>query len=539
MANKGFITDWLGNQMLPITRGELVLDQHGQVALHSMDFIADIEKNLPGLMTAAEKAMLSGSGNGQSLTDIYTKLDYINTGLKVNGRPLTFYNTQTGAQTVINITQTGGLVLGTVDNGINIGLEELKTADTTVSQILKSITLDKYGRVTAVTGAPLTNEEIPTELTGKTITNSTLNGCLTAATEIANDAKAIVNKGYVDQAIQNVTGVATGALKFAGSVDNSDDAVTIVSNANNNNKYYKVTKDFELSSEYIHQETATINQYGKIKAGDTLIVYTNSQSVTKFVHIPSGNDITAITVKEQGQSGNVMTSEIGEIEFQFSSLFDVSLVTGTQRTLSIAIPKADGSTDGYLSKSDYALFSSYADSLAVSYTSIVPTSGNDIYQIGTITVGTTPYTIYGKNNVSDLTLNNGTVNNYNPILKFSETGSKDKDITFKGLNGIQVRKVNNDIEILSALAIDSNSTKYLELTEDYKLKAKIGTVNNGVVTDGLTDYAEFVYLKASVLTQGVIFASIDYSLKSETTPGDKDPYRYGNDSLREAVKITI
>lgn len=539
MTNKGFITDWLGNQMLPITRGELVLDQNGQVALHSMDFIADIEKNLPGLMTAAEKAMLSGSGNGQSLTDIYTKLNHINTGLKVNGSPLTFYNTQTGAQTVIDITQTGGLVLGTTNNGINIGLEELKTGDTTVSQILKSITLDKYGRVTAVTGAPLTNDEIPPELTDKTITNGTLNSCLTSTTEIANDVKAVVNKGYVDQAIQNITGVATGALKFKGAIDNTEDAITIVSNANNNNYYYKVTKDFELSSEYIHQETATINQYGKIKAGDTLIVYTNSQSVTKFVHIPSGNDITAITVKEQGQSGNVMTSQIGEIEFQFSSLFDVSLVTGTQRTLSIAIPKADGNTDGYLSKNDYALFSSYAENYAVSYTSIIPTSEDGIYQIGTITVGTIPYNIYGKNSISNLTLNNGTVDNYNPILKFSETGAEDKNITFKGLNGIQVRKVNDDIEILSTLTIDSNSTKYLELTEDYKLKAKIGTVSNGVVTDGLTDYAEFLQLKASILTQGIIFASIDYSLKSETPPGDTDPYRYGNDSLKEAVRITI
>jgi hypothetical protein len=67
--NKGFIKDWQGNHILPITRGELVLDVDGNVALASNQFLAGSLKDangngLPGLITAAERAMLNGSANG-------------------------------------------------------------------------------------------------------------------------------------------------------------------------------------------------------------------------------------------------------------------------------------------------------------------------------------------------------------------------------------------------------------------------------------------------------------------------------------------
>jgi hypothetical protein len=34
-TNKGFIRDYDGNKLLPITRGELVLDKDGKIALNS------------------------------------------------------------------------------------------------------------------------------------------------------------------------------------------------------------------------------------------------------------------------------------------------------------------------------------------------------------------------------------------------------------------------------------------------------------------------------------------------------------------------
>ena len=95
-THKGFITDQNGNNLLPITRAELVLDSKGLIALHSDEFLAG--NGLPGLMTAAEKAMLSG-GSGQSLADVYNKLQYINSGLKINGNPLNFYTEASGTLT--------------------------------------------------------------------------------------------------------------------------------------------------------------------------------------------------------------------------------------------------------------------------------------------------------------------------------------------------------------------------------------------------------------------------------------------------------
>jgi hypothetical protein len=53
----------------------------------------DGQGNLPGLITAAERAMLrGGSENGNSLADLYTKVGYINNGLRINNQPIKFYS---------------------------------------------------------------------------------------------------------------------------------------------------------------------------------------------------------------------------------------------------------------------------------------------------------------------------------------------------------------------------------------------------------------------------------------------------------------
>jgi hypothetical protein len=76
---------------LPITRAELVLDQDGNIALNSEHFLAG-ENNPIGLITASERAMLLGNaGTGEGITDIYTKLGYINKGLQVGDTPIPFY----------------------------------------------------------------------------------------------------------------------------------------------------------------------------------------------------------------------------------------------------------------------------------------------------------------------------------------------------------------------------------------------------------------------------------------------------------------
>ena len=54
---KGFINDWAGRTLLPITRGELVLDSNGIIALQSDQFLA--KDGHPGLVTSAERALIS------------------------------------------------------------------------------------------------------------------------------------------------------------------------------------------------------------------------------------------------------------------------------------------------------------------------------------------------------------------------------------------------------------------------------------------------------------------------------------------------
>lgn len=526
-THKGFITDQNGNNLLPITRAELVLDSKGQVALHSDEFLAG--NGLPGLMTAAEKAMLSG-GSGQSLADVYNKLQYINSGLKINGNPLNFYTEASGTltQTPINISSTGDnkIDITLTGNSVNLGLSAIHTSETSASQILKSITLDKYGRVKAVSGSALTNAEIPEELSDKTIKDSTLSNCVTSTEDIGTDNKSVANRAYVERRIQEVTNLATGALKFGGPLSTTNAAVTAATEDAYKNQYFKVTGSYTISSEYIYFAEGEVVKNVTVKPGDTLIRHPEKE---KLVYIPSADEtVTRLTVTEEGSASDALSNVLGDITLQFSSLFEVSNPRGN--VASISIPKASSLQDGYLSKSDYILFSSYAENLSVTYESLVATSGNAVYPIGTITVGSNPYTIYGLNNVSKLELTNGATSAYNPILKFTENGSVDLSLTFKNGGGISVLKNGNDIEFKAANEVVTGSESYLEITDGYKFAVKIGSVSNGQLTEGLTKYSEFNAFKNQVIGSTTSFTIINNSLKDTT-----QTYYYGSTALKAAV----
>ena len=526
-THKGFITDQNGNNLLPITRAELVLDSKGQIALHSDEFLAG--NGLPGLMTAAEKAMLSG-GSGQSLADVYNKLQYINSGLKINGNPLNFYTEASGTltQTPINISSAGDnkIDITLTGNSVNLGLSAIHTSETSASQILKSITIDKYGRVKAVSGSALTNAEIPEELSDKTIKDSTLSNCVTSTEDIGTDNKSIANRAYVERRIQEVTNLATGALKFGGPLSSTNAAVTAATEDTYKNQYFKVTGSYTISSEYIYFAEEEVVKNVTVKAGDTLIRHPEE---TKLVYIPSADEtVTRLTVTEEGSASDALSNVLGDITLQFSSLFEVNNPRGN--VASISIPKASSLQDGYLSKSDYILFSSYAENLSVTYESSVATSGNAVYPIGTITVGSNPYTIYGLNNVSKLELTNGATSAYNPILKFTENGSVDLSLTFKNGGGISVLKNGNDIEFKAANEVVTGSESYLEITDGYKFAVKIGSVSNGQLTEGLTKYSEFNAFKNQVIGSTTSFTIINDSLKDTT-----QTYYYGSTALKAAV----
>lgn len=545
-TQKGFIKDWAGRHILPITRGELVLDQDGNIALNSKYFLAGENGSQYGLITAAEREMLSGGGTGGGISDLYTKLGYINEGLSFNGATLKFYDAA-GTATPIQIGSTGDgkLAIGVAGNVVNFALEALTTAEVVAANIVKGLTVDKFGRVTAVTSDVLNNGDIPATLTGKTLETAVLKSATTSDKEIGTDEKAVANKAYVDAKIQEVTGIATGALKFGGGINNANEAETALTSTLHHNSYFKVTTEFEINTSDLKDTAGISGTKLKVKVGDTLIVVPTTGTRAQFVYVPSGDDVTTITVRGEDEAANALTTEIGNVTLKFGPLFNVKNNPSGSRTAYITFPQVSQSTGGYLSKEDYVLFKNYANSLSVDYTGEFST-GKGVYKIGTLTIGTDEKVIYGKNNVTTLALNNGTATGtnaaYNPILKFTETGATDVEITIKGLNGVLTKKNGNTIEIGAANEIveqtvpgTSTKVKYLTIDSGYKFGAQIGEADaNGNVTQhGLTDFSQFINLVSKV-SQTTRFEVFEYSLKGSASTTE---YRYGNQLLKDAIAL--
>lgn len=522
---KGFINDWAGNRILPITRGELVLDQYGNPALTSQDFEAGRDGNAYGLISAADLSLLKGGADGQGISDIYAKLKAINEGFYVNETPYNFYNKTTGAATPIKFNIVEGLTVGIANNTITLGLTPLTTNGLSASQILKGITVDKFGRVTAIDSAALTSEDIPA-----TLVNKTLSGGLTDVEDVADNARAIVNKAYVDKKFTEVTGMATGALKFGGPIPDATIAENALSNSTWLNHYFKVTKEFSLNTGDFYDPTGNIiGSTVTVKVGDTLIV-TNLGGSLQFVHVPSGDDITTITVTKESTVNPIFPGRVGDMTLQFSEVFGVTNPSNGN-TVKISLPQVNQSTSGYLSFTDYNEFKNYANALKVSYTETLK-SGD--YQIGTLKIGDNSYVLYGKNNVSALTLTDGTSGVYNPILKFTEAGV-DTKITLKGLTGLTVKRTGSSVEFASNIEVHSDSSEYLAVTDGYKVGVKLGSFDSsGGYTQGLVGF-NTVHDIITLLKTTTLFENIDYSLSGDASK----KFQYGNDNLATAVAVTI
>jgi hypothetical protein len=127
------------------------------------------------------------------------------------------------------------------------------------------------------------------------------------------------------------------------------------------------------------------------------------------------------------------------------------------------MPAASATQPGHLSQSDWIRFNAYANT-SITYTSTLPNAGDGIYELGKLVVGSVETPIYGRNNVSALTLENGsttgTNQEYNPILRFSETGvTTDYDIVLEGTRGIIIKKNGKKVEFRVNNVIASNSSK--------------------------------------------------------------------------------
>lgn len=546
---KGFIHDWAGKTLLPITRGELVLDSDGKIALQSDQFLA--KDNHPGLVTATERALItsltSAGGALEQVSDIYSKLGFLNV-LTFNGVSVNYYKTTTSGstsettQTPIKIISDGsiGIAVNTLKNEVTFSLPVLQQNGTKLEDtIIRNVTVDKYGRVTEVSGYALTNNDIPNTLSGKTLQN-----CTTAGDPTTDES--IVNKSYVDGKFNNISAINTGALKFGGGLSSRETAETTLTNDDCWNHYYKVTAGFELSVNDLYDTAGIVGSTVKVKVGDTLVIYPTSATATKakFVYVPSGDEITAVTVTTT-EHNTPPYKYAGDVVLKFSDLFEVA--NPQTNIATIALKQASAETGGYLSKEDWKKFHSYASQGSTTYVGEF-SEGAGVYKIGTLTIAGVEEIIYGKYSTSSLSLENGTGANvtYNPILKFTSTVQPDVNIAVTGVNGVITKKNGNNIEIgannvVIEQIVPKTSTRkveYLTIEEGYKFGVKIGSVDETtgqLKEDGLVDFSQFLAL-ANLVDYNTIFEVITYSLRGSENNSE---YRYGNDKLKAAVNITI
>ena len=509
---KGFIKDLHGNKILPITRAELVLDSLGKMALFSEQFLA--KDGHPGLITAAEREILSGGGSGISVGDLNTKLNYINEGFKVGGTSLKFYDYKDTVltHTPITFNTDNSLQVTLANNVITFALKDISAENAlakTTKYFIDSISVDKYGRVTSVTNKELTNDDLPDTISGKT-----LSGCTTTMPENA-DITALVNKGYVDSKF-NI--MSAGALQFGGTI--TKDTYTDKLNSSYVNYYYKVTTPFTLNKDYLYSEDSNIN----VKSGDTLIVYKDGESY-KFVYIPSGDEITTqITAIQGGTNSQTYSPLLGNVNIQFDEPLSV-MVDKDYNKLQVSLPEASSSTSGYLSAADYVKFSQYA-----AKTMTITPSLSAGYEIGKITLDGKDTILYGKD--YSLTLEADETTLIDPSLKFNST-----PFTFKSSSTIGVKKIKDSNAIQFTGLYQSGNTNLLNI-DGNTITVVPGSADN---TTGVVIYEDFSNLSKVVsqhLAIGLTSETITTSLK--TNEGNTDEvYYYGSNKLISAITITV
>lgn len=536
---KGFIRDYAENILLPITRAELVLDQAGKPALHSEEFLAQVpdasipgDKGLPGLMTAAEKVLLgtlnggSGSGTG-AIADIYTQLNNLfNIELKFNDTSIKFYHEK--ESTPINIKSGDGINITPANNNVNIGLQSLegKTENTVVSSVVNNIVVDKYGRVTAVSGT------------------DTLTGVKSSDITAESDEKSIANKKYVDALFNNANNIATGALKYAGVIQDENSLLALYENnklVEKVNNYYKLTFSGTLPQGIVHNSVGP----QPFKSGDTLIVYSENNEV-KFTYIPSGDEpITTLTVKDEGTE--VIENKAGNIELNFTGAINVSSTENSTTKATIEVPilsttNSDTVQVGALTRTDYDAFKQ-ASAKSMSYEGIVTGDMQGAYEIGQIVLGDSGgVSIYGLNDTYQLQVKQNEIGNIkdsiNPFISLTSFGDDVSKIQIIGENGIIAASANaadGNVSPIIKLGLQYKDT-YLKIDNAGKLDVKIGSYVNGVKTDGLVDYDTFLYYTSTLHQDSVKFEAITNSLNGST---EGDEYRYGNQKLLDAINVTI
>lgn len=526
---KGFIKDYNGNPLLPITRAELVLDKNGMPALHSAEFEAQLPDastnfvGLPGLITAAEKALihtLDGNSGSGTISEIYNQLNRLfAVGIKVNDTTLSFYDT-TKQATPISFINSDNIAVTSKDNTITIDLVP-KNYENTVEQIVNKIEVDRFGRVTNVDGS--------NTLTGIVISNGTVAKSITS-----NSADlAIANKSYVDDKFATANSVALGALKFDGVILTSTKLEEIWNSKDAKvNYYYKIGFDGAISAEKFHDNAAK-----SVKLGDTLIVYKQGE-VVRFVHIPSGDEpTTSITVKDSSNQG--IENVIGSVVFNFAAPFEIADKNNGHVEISLPTLAADNQVGvGLLSRTDYNNFKTYS-AKSIQYIPTIKNDSADSYKIGDINFGDGNSAIYGQNTTYELGLTNGYDSGNevakNPKLVFTPSSGDANVIQFIGSDGIRIEKNNNSINFTPNIITDTPT--YITVKNGSVVGVNLGTVGeDGSIENGLIDYETTVNYVKAVHQVAAQFTAITNSLEGTETA---ETYCYGGTNLKNIITIEI
>lgn len=506
---KGFIKDYNDNRLLPITRAELVLDANGFIAMHSEQFEAVLpdpsienDKGKWGLISPDDLALVrtlkgGSTGNGtiatiqQQLTALYSNL-----GLKVGDTSVKFYDSQTNKFNDITLEGDNNIMVTTAGNTIQFILNKV-TTNKAGSGVITDIITDDYGRVTSIIGS--------SSLSGLSLQNSTVT--------MSEADGSIANKKYVDDKFNAANTIALGALKFGGVIPSQTEldniSAALISNVNS---YFKIGKDeLTLNAAYILGGTSNIT----LKAGDTVIVHTNSEG-TGFVHIPSGDEpITTLTV--QDDASGKMEGAVGAVTLKFASPFIVTPQSDITAAISLPYLGTDlNAAHGLLSREEYNKFMQYS-AKSMSYTATVTSTSPDKYELGKISFGDETGTpIYGQNTTYTLGLNNGYTEGPNeakdPKLIFTPSSGDASEIQFKGTAGLEIAKNGNSIQFTPN--ITSTTSDYLTATGS-QVGVVMGKVEDGQIVNGLIDYSTAFSFANQVHQTSVKFEEIALNYGSD------------------------
>jgi hypothetical protein len=449
-SKPGFIRDYSGNILLPITRAELVKNADGTNAFRIVkahDQNNGTAGGYPGLMdpkTLADiLAKIGGSGT-DSLSGLQGQINKIKDSIQINS---------------IACNLLDGVLNFKSSENISIA----KDADNITFHLADTVNLNKA-----------------------TISTNAVNGT------------DVVNKQVLDAALdakfKDALNVASGALHFKGGISKPLPSSPTIGS------YYKVEEGFTETYTDSSNKSHTINA----SVGDTLI-YAEVEDVKQWILIPSGNEtMTKIqgTVGPQIYGGINITSEDGLVTVTTKSGTDG--LTGTlDFKLNPASISSETVTSGYFNQDVYNAMKNLIPA-SVTYKAQT-TSG---YQIGSFGTDDTSVPVY----IPKLVVAQDTIDGVTQHqIKYN--GAKDA-VNIKASRAIALSSDNNTITVGlnvandQPLSVNEYGALALNVWKTGETNNPKGLITFETFASGLYDNVLFIHVeKPSQLSNDPTFLS--------------------------------